>query len=66
MADSDNARWATHFLEEATNADPDRADMAQIIATAGVGFALLAIADAINNHAETIANQQTGDGRKRN
>ncbi len=64
MADSDNARWAAHFLEQATNTEPGRADLANAIATAGVGFALLAIADAINSHAEATAGQQASDDER--
>jgi hypothetical protein len=61
MAGSDNARWATHFLEQATDGDPGRADLASTIASVGVGFALLAIADAIENHAAALRGEQNND-----
>lgn len=52
MANSDRALNSAFYLRQASEADPDRPELASVLATIGVGHALLAIAEAINDLAE--------------
>ena len=57
MAGSDSARNSAYYLREAGDTSPNEPETANVLATIGVGHALLAIADSINKLAETIAEQ---------
>lgn len=61
MSESIHEGNSKHYLREAGSADPDRPEIANVLAQVGIGYALLAIAEAINAHAEAIQQQNERD-----